>query len=287
MYNDLSHLFMKNILFFLLLCVLSSCKTTENLTDTVPVEEEKIDRLAQKLSDQYEQKIWEDAGAFPLLDQGTYVGMYKHIESVLSMTLPAEMIPEDQEIWIVGHDDQYHAWLLPDGDFYITSGLLKLIKTENDLAIVAAWAYAAEETCPQWQAQVDMYTRDVLKKCCADREELNTLLVDYVYSPRSCIADSLLTVSDQLLCASVYGNNYSVLRDRLTKLRSDFSTSYPITGVNTRTCEASREKERYSYARGFLNRRPYRICNGAGSQTIIPEELDRGQLRHSSSTPRG
>ncbi len=278
---------MKHILLLLILCVLGACKTTQEVTDALPDQPDKVDRLTQQLSEKYKEAIWDDAVSYPLLDQGTYIGMYKHIQNVISKTIPTERISEDQEIWIVAHDDQRHAWLLPNGDFYITSGLLKLIKSEDELAAVASWTYASEELCPQWQAQVDMYTRDVVRKCCSERSELYDLLYNYVYTTRTCIADSLLLLSSEMLCNSVYGNDYTDLRERLHKTTSEMSTFYPIAGEISTQCTTSVEKDRYKYARGFLNRKPYRICNGAGADVLIPEEVDRGQLRHSSSTPRG
>ena len=139
------------LLFISILLVFSACRKE-------PLEVKEGDQLEfsseeqSKLGEEITNEIFSNPTTYPILDRNEYPEAYKYLQdSILNVAVNTGVVTRredfDWKVNIVHNDDDRNAFIVPGGELFIYTGLLKFLDNNAELMGVVAHeiAYADSE----------------------------------------------------------------------------------------------------------------------------------------------
>jgi predicted Zn-dependent protease len=129
---------MKRTIHWYLIVVLFavSCQSRDGDYTLFTEEEDK------ELGARFAQQIERDPDQFPMLDRGTYSGLYGGLETMRDRILESGYIlHRDEFAWklhVIDNDSIYNAFCTPGGYIYIYTGLIRFVASADELAGILA-----------------------------------------------------------------------------------------------------------------------------------------------------
>ena len=129
---------MKSIVTLLFLCtifIFSSCQKDEpdqliTISKDEYTEEEK-NTISSRLSEEFINHPLE----FPVVDESNHVAAYRYLRQLMNTMVNTPLVQNraslNWDIFILKDDESYSTFGMPNGDLYVTTGLLKLIQNES------------------------------------------------------------------------------------------------------------------------------------------------------------
>ncbi len=165
-------------LFIGILLVFSACRK-EPLEvkegDQLEFSPEEQSVLGQKITD----KIYSNSTTYPILSKNEYSEAYKYLQdSILNVAVNTGLVSRRQDFnWkvsIVNNDDDRNAFILPGGELFIYTGLLKFLNNNAELMGVVAHEIAYADSELAIENLIDQFEGSTLRDIVEgkDNEEL-------------------------------------------------------------------------------------------------------------------
>ncbi len=252
-----------------------SCKTAEPAVATV--DEQAVDPLRAQLSDAFADLINEEHQRYPILSELMFTTLYSHVsDQYKRVDDPISSSP----LVIIADDKSSHAWQLPDGRSYITTGMLKAIETDDQLTAVFSLMEQGSELDYHWDKLLERYERSALERCCkSDPEESRAILEHYIWDAHAKSGDELLDLTTRSLCDKVDMGQWQALFELESFKSSQFYASWFGTEdmrpeIPSTDCPSRRSNDRLKYAKALLRPSTYQIDNGPNGRKRDPNRLE-------------
>lgn len=140
-----------SVLFIGVLLIFSACR--KEPVDSISGNQLEFSSEEQsKLGKEITSRIYSNSTTYPILDRNEYPEAYKYLQdSILMVAVNTGLVSRrndfDWKISIVHNDDDRNAFIVPGGELFIYTGLLKFLKNNAELMGVVAHeiAYADSE----------------------------------------------------------------------------------------------------------------------------------------------
>lgn len=241
----------------------ASCKTTSSIVE----QETRNYKLAKELGSSFESVIWDDIERFPILDDLQYGQLYRYLQKAVNRVGENAGESTPRKVWIIARDDMKHAFMLPNGTSYISTGMVKAIETDLEIAALYAWLIA-HNTEPflldqLWKTNENKSIED----CASKFQDCDLSLLDqYLYGSFTPFElDKIQYHAIDILCYSPY--DIQGLQDLAAAPKvqnTDFMRQFPIAKegfTEPELCRLSFDGTNYLIAKRVLVQKPYRIMN--------------------------
>lgn len=141
----------KACLFFLILSIvgLTACQKSTDQVTRINKEDFTIAEQ-QQIGDFFKQVIADDYERFPRLNADVFAEAHRYLNSLLETLLVSSAIERRNELdWnvtIIRNDAERNAFILPGGELYLYTGLLKYLNSEHELLSIIAHEIAYADT---------------------------------------------------------------------------------------------------------------------------------------------
>ena len=162
---------MKNISIRLLAIIaiftflLNSCKKSED-TLVHLVKDEYDVKDQSEIGESLKKLIFHNPDRFPILNQSEYAEFYTYINTLTGMLINTDKVENritfDWEAIIIQDDKVTTAFITPGGKFFIYTGLLKFITSENELFSILAHEIKYADSGNLMRRLASEYGKDVI-----------------------------------------------------------------------------------------------------------------------------
>ena len=178
---------MKSTLSLLFLCtifIFSSCQKDEpdQLVTFSKDEftEEEINTISARLSDEFANH----PSDFPVVDESNHVAAYRYLEQLMNTMVNTPLVQNrltlNWDIYILEDDNKFSTFGMPNGDIYISTGLLKMIQNESQfIGLIAHEIYYLDNDLVMPKL-IDKYGGNVFGDLLLDKNvaELGDIVMD-------------------------------------------------------------------------------------------------------------
>ena len=258
--------------------LLVSCKTTSEIVEPAPEIDTELVELQEELSQKWISLIKQDHITYPLLTWNTTSGLHSHVESVQKKNTNSKGQTSSVTLHFVADDKVQHAWQLPSGDVYLTTGLMKALETDDQLAAVLFLLQSGVDQDVHWNKIVKAYGLERLRLCCNEEEDNGREIMEsYVWNGLESISQSAIDTAQSRLCGEYNLEGWSKMVSLQNKLSTPFSVNWAMNNSMSRideNCPILNRTDLYKYAKSYLSQQNQQLENGPNGLLRDPTKMD-------------